>query len=143
MWFFSKKKHNERKVFGFLCDPKLAFGVKMIATQLETPIYPLVEHLLQLGVEQVYPALEDEDFKEELQEHLLNEHLLVPALDQQNDYDKAAAARMEKEKDKRMEAASFLVRILEGRGVPPEKVKATLKKLVAEARRLREDSSGL
>jgi hypothetical protein len=88
MWFFNRKKPKKRKVFGFLCDPNLARGVKTLARYLEVPIYPLAEHLIQLGAGLVVPALDDEEKKKELQEHLANEHLLVPSFDKDNEYDK-------------------------------------------------------
>ena len=78
-WFFWKKSQRRRKVFGFLCDPELAVGVKMLAAALESPIYPLAEHLLQLGARQIAPALKDPELTKRLQQHLLKGHLLVSA----------------------------------------------------------------
>jgi len=92
MWFFNRKKPTKRRVFGFLCDPSLALAVKFIAHDLQCPIYPVAEHLLQLGAALVLPALEDEELKKELQEHLVREHLLVPTLDGQSEYDRATMA---------------------------------------------------
>ncbi len=137
MWFMNRKRPRERKVFGFLCDPKLALGVKMLAADLEVPIYPVAEHLLQLGVAQMYPSLEDEEAKKELQDHLISDHLLTSALDEQNEneYDQAAAANATKEqKDRqaRIDAAIELVRIFEMQGVSPEKIKAKLLGLAME-----------
>lgn len=109
----------------------------MIATRLECPIYPVAEHMLQLGAEQVYPALQDEEFKKELQDHLASEHLLVPALAEQNEYDKAVVAKARKEqKDRRarIEAALQLVHTFELQGVSPERIKTELKRLEIEAR---------
>ncbi len=58
-------------MFGFLCDPKLSLGVKFIAADPKVPIYVMVEHLMQLGAEQMYPYLEDEDSKQDLKRFLM------------------------------------------------------------------------
>ena len=70
----------------------------MLAADLGTPIYPVVEHLLQLGAAQILPALQREELKKQLQEHLLREHLLVPSLGEknQNDLDMLAKAIMKR-----------------------------------------------
>jgi hypothetical protein len=52
----------------------------------------VAEHLLQLGAEQIYAALQDEELKKELQCNLASDHLLVPILDAHNDYDQAIVA---------------------------------------------------
>ena len=78
---------------GFLCDQNLTLGVKLLAADLGTPIYPVVEHLLQLGAAQILPALQREELKKQLQEHLL-----VPSLGEknQNDLDMLAKAIMKR-----------------------------------------------
>ena len=136
MWLFNRKRRKQRRVFGFLCDPKLTLGVKFIAADLKVPIYTVVEHMLQLGMAQMFPAIEDEEQKKELQEHLINGHLLVSALDEGNEYDEAAIARAQREQKEhhaRIDAALEIVRILEINGVSPDRIMAELTRLEMEA----------
>ena len=121
MWPLNRKKRRIRKVFGFSCDPKLAVGVRMIAADLEVPIYVVAEHLLQLGAAQIYPDLEDEEAKRQLQEHLVSHHLLRLALGEEDEYDAAAVAKIQEERRQReakVEAALELIRIHELGKVP-------------------------
>ncbi len=92
---------------------------------------------MQLGAAQMYPSLEDEVSKKELQEHLINQHLLASALSEDNEYDRAAAAnslKAEKKRRSRIDAAVKLVRVLETDGVPPERIKTELTRLETEAK---------
>jgi hypothetical protein len=93
MWFFNRNKARKRKVFGFLCDPQIARAVKVTARYLESPIYPVAEHLIQLGAQLVLLELQSEESKKKLKEHLVNEHLLAPNVDKENDYDSEIVAK--------------------------------------------------
>ena len=93
MWFINRRRKQRRKIFGFPCDQSIALGVRILAAHLEVPIYVVAEHLLQIGASLALPALDDEELRKELHEHLVNEHLLSPSLDDRNQYDQAVAAK--------------------------------------------------
>ena len=73
-------QQNGRTQLNFMCDNKLVLGLKALARHLEIPIYPLAEHILQLGMAEVLTSIEDEALMENLQRHLLQEHLFVKDL---------------------------------------------------------------
>lgn len=52
----------------------------MLAHALECPAYCIAEHILQLGLAEVLTGIEDEALEENLQRHLLQNHLLVKEL---------------------------------------------------------------
>jgi hypothetical protein len=70
--------HQKRTQLNFACDEKIVTGIKMLAKELEVPMYPLLEHLLQLGASEVLEINKNDHLKEELCRHLVQDHLLVP-----------------------------------------------------------------
>jgi hypothetical protein len=76
---FNRKEGN-RHQFNFSCDRNIAMAIKLMAKSLGTPIYPLCEHLLQLGSAEVVALMEDPALRERLCRHLLERHLMVPAV---------------------------------------------------------------
>lgn len=85
--------------------------------------------------EQVSPALQDDESRQELQDYLAKEHLLMPALNEQNKYDEAAVAKVRKEqKDRKdhLDATVELINIFELGAVSPDRIKAEFKKVFNE-----------
>ncbi|MFC1963720.1 hypothetical protein ACFLVL_03765, partial [Chloroflexota bacterium] len=62
-------------------------NVRLLAKLLDSPIYPLHEHLLQLGLTLVVATLDSERGKKHLMNHLTRDHLLQPKLNKANKYD--------------------------------------------------------
>ena len=50
-----------------------------MAKQFECPIYCVAEHCLQLGLSELATITSDSTLKEELRQHLIEGHLLLPA----------------------------------------------------------------
>jgi hypothetical protein len=75
-----KREEIGRKQLNFACDVGLITRLKLLATYLETPFYPLAEHILELGMSEVAVISSDSTLTENLQRHLLKEHLLVGQL---------------------------------------------------------------
>ncbi len=67
-----------RKQLNFVCDERIILGLKIMAGSLEVPIYPIAEHLLQLGAAEVLISMKDEALRERLCRHLVEDHLLTP-----------------------------------------------------------------
>jgi len=144
MSMFFKKKKTNRQVFGFLCDRHLALRVKMLAGALEVPIYPLAEHLLQLGLAHILDEVSSnpdnaEMVKEELSEHLVREHLLVEKLANE-DYEHLFIARHEEltpQQQREVNAVINLVKRLEDRGLTRDTVLELVEELIISHERQR------
>ena len=83
MNIFKKKPENKRqlrRVWGFLCSPEPKYAIKHLARKLRVPDYCLIEHCLQLGATQIVKMMESKRFREELEDHLIREHLLQPEI---------------------------------------------------------------
>ena len=97
-----------------------------MAATLGCPIYPLAEHVLELGLHELVVILGDESLKEELQRHLLQDHLMVTELAPEHE---AASQRAE-----RLRNALTLLRLYEVAGVPVEEITEVLDALEAKAK---------
>ena len=91
MWILKKYKKKLEKQFkreqvnrcqlNFTCDVGLIARLKLLAKYLDTPFYPLAEHVMELGLSEIAVNIQDSTLTELLQRHLLQEHLLVAHLD--------------------------------------------------------------
>lgn len=52
--------------------------VRYMADKLEIPVYPLMEHIVQLGVGEIVVLERDDALKDRLCRHLVQDHLLTP-----------------------------------------------------------------
>ena len=59
-----------RRQLNFACDERLILLLKLLAKELEVPIYTLAEHLLQLGGAEVAILMKDEALRNQLCHHL-------------------------------------------------------------------------
>ena len=92
-----KRQSMHRPIFGFPCDRGLQLLVRATAARLQVPIYPFAEHLLQLGLYHVLPALKDKALEKPLQDHLRAQHLLQKDLEDEIDgYDGRVMTEIEK-----------------------------------------------
>jgi hypothetical protein len=67
--------------------------LKLLARLLEVPQYVLNEHILQLGTSEVLEIMKNDALKENLQRHLVQEHLLVSATEIEPPSDAALKAK--------------------------------------------------
>jgi hypothetical protein len=131
-----RKKKQKRPIFGFPCSPIISNAIRATALRLNTPYYPLAEHVCQLGLSIILTDLEDERFKERLVEHLVQDHLLVNKLDPDNEYDESAMAEAKKKQVARQEREQFIrsmVEEVEKYGMPPRFIALAVKLLVETA----------
>lgn len=114
-----------RKDFNVLVDKKLILRIKLMAAELETPLYPLVEHLLELGLAEVGVEIQDAALETELKQHLFRDHLMSDKVKPS----KTASARV-----RRIESALEFLHLYEIGGVKPQEIKDALDKLEKEAK---------
>jgi hypothetical protein len=120
-----KREKFGRKQLNFACDVGLTTRLKLLATYLETPFYPLAEHVLELGMSEVAVILSDSALTENLQRHLLEEHLLVGQLDPVDSYVSERARRIDN-------ALDFL-KLIEHKAGSVEAVERLIGRILKEA----------
>jgi hypothetical protein len=119
-----KKKESDRLQLNFVCDVGLVARLRLLAKYLDTPIYPVAEHVIELGMSEVAATLLDSALVERLQRHLLQEHLLVGELDPE---DRSTSVRADRIRD-----AFRLLELIELKAGGHDAVVATIERLMSE-----------
>lgn len=81
---------QERPVFGFPCDRDVSMTVHYLASKLGVFKKAVAEHCLHIGVVVALQQLQSEDTREELYEHLLDEHQASSKFNSKNEFDALA-----------------------------------------------------
>ena len=135
MWILKKYKKKLEKQFkreqvnrcqlNFTCDVSLITRLKLLAKYLDTPFYPLAEHVLELGMSEIAATIQDRALTEGLQRHILKEHLLVGQL---NPVDRHASERA-----RRIDNAFKFLKLIEHKAGSLEAVEEIIVRILKEA----------
>ena len=120
-----RKDRVGRAQLNFTCDIGLIARLKLLAMYLETPLYPLAEHVLGLGMSEVAVTIQDSTLTERLQRHILKEHLLVGQL-------KPVDAQTS-ERARRIDNALNLLKLIELKAGSVEAVAQLIDRMLKEA----------
>jgi len=116
-----KKDDIKRAQLNFACDVGLIARLKLLARYLDTPFYPLAEHVMELGMSEITAIIKEDALTELLQRHLLHKHLLVRQL---NPVDKYVSERA-----RRIDNALKFLKLIEDKAGNPEMVKNMIDRL--------------
>lgn len=75
-----RQKDDLRRQFNFSCDKDLAQRLKILARFLETPLYPVTEHVIEVGMKALNAEIQDKMLRQELKRHITRQHLLEKRL---------------------------------------------------------------
>ena len=96
-------KDTGRRVFGFACSPDIQAQLKLLAGQLQVPIFALVEHALQLTAGLIRKMAENAEESVLLRRHLIESHIDARTLEKISAYDQDMAARLDEERIRRLD----------------------------------------
>jgi len=97
------KKDPGRRVFGFGCSPDIQAQLKMLAGQLQVPIYALGEHALQLSAGLIAKMAENSEESALLRKHIIEIHVEARTVEKISVYDQDMAERLDAERIRRLE----------------------------------------
>jgi hypothetical protein len=120
-----KKDKIGRKQMNFTCDADLIARLKLLAKCLDIPLYPLAEHVMELGMSEVAVITQDRALTEVLQRHLLEEHLLVEQLN--------PVERHVPDKARRIDNALKLLKLVEAKAGNVEAVEQLIDRILKES----------
>jgi len=105
-------KDTGRRVFGFACSPDIHARIKMLAGELQVPIFALAEHLVQLSAAQVTKALENSEEMDLLRRHLIEIHVDARTVEKFNWYDEELAKDLNEQRLAKLEIDAEVRRIV-------------------------------
>jgi hypothetical protein len=119
-------KESGRRVFGFACSPDIQAQIKLLASQLNVPIFALVEHLLQLAAGITRKMADNPEENTLLRKHLIESHLEARTLEKIGAYDQDLVERLNEERQRRFEidrvvyqiVVSFIKQGLDAKEIP-------------------------
>ena len=120
-----KREEIGRKQLNFACDVSLIARLKLLARYLDTPFYPLAEHVMELGISEITVNIQDRALTELLQRHLLKEYLLVGQL---NPVDRHVSERA-----RRIDNALKFLKLIEYKAGSVEAVEQIIERILKEA----------
>jgi hypothetical protein len=118
-------KDHGRRVFGFNCSPGIQAQLKMLAGQLQVPIYALSEHALQLSAGLIAGMADNSDESALLRRHIIETHVEARTLEKISAYDEDMAQRLTAERTQRLEIDRAVYQIVINftrRGLEPQEI---------------------
>jgi hypothetical protein len=97
------QKDPGRRVFGFECSPEIQARIKLLAGQLQVPIYALSEYALELSTELIARTAENSEEGALLRKHIIETHVEARTIEKISAYDEDMANRLDQERIRRLE----------------------------------------
>lgn len=119
------RKDSGRRVFGFPCSPDIPAQLRMLAGELQVPIYALAEHALQLSVGLIAKMKENPEENEQLKRHIIEIHVDARTVEKISAYDQDMADRLNEERLRRFSIDRTVRQIVVNfvrRGLKPEEI---------------------
>jgi len=121
----SRGNDSERKIWGFPCSPDIPARMKILADQLQVPVYALTEHALQLSAGLIARMAEVPDECKLLRAHLLDDHVGRRTIEKISRYDADMADILDEERRRRFQIEKAVRQLVTGfvrAGLKPEEI---------------------
>jgi hypothetical protein len=121
----SRGNDSERKIWGFPCAPDIPARMKVLADQLQIPLYALTEHALQLSAGLIARMAEKPEESQLLRQHILDNHVGRRTIEKMSHIDEEMAMILDKEREQRFQIENAVRQIVvkfARRGVEPRDI---------------------
>jgi hypothetical protein len=118
-------KDSGRRVFGFPCSPDIPARLKVLAEQLQVPLYALCEHAFQLSIGVITKMTENKEACDLLKRHVIEIHVKARTIEKISSYDRDMGEQLEQERLQRLDidrAAHQIVVNFIRKGLKPQEI---------------------